>query len=102
MFQFHLFISILVLLTMNPTPAASNHPRLMADATDVTKAKQWLKDYAWYREIFNEHQAEIDRFLQHRPIFVSPVKQIYQYKMYLCPKHEVELLYEEFRPMPLT
>jgi hypothetical protein len=83
---------------MNQIFAASTHPRLMADAADVAKAKEWLKDYAWYREIFDERQAEIDRFLQNRPIFVSPVKQIYQYKMYTCPKHDVELLYEEFRP----
>ncbi len=99
--RFHapvLLTLILFCLLMNQAFASSDHPRLMADAADVAKAKQWLKDYAWYRELFDEHQAEIDRFLQHRPIFVSPVKQIYQYKMYTCPQHDVELLYEDFRP----
>jgi len=90
------FVSIFLL--MNQAFASSDHPRLMADAADIAQAKQWLKQYPWYREIFDEHQAEIDRFIQQRPIFVSPVKQIYQYKMYTCPQHEVELLYEEFRP----
>lgn len=89
---------ILFFLFMNQAFASSDHPRPMVDAADVAKAKQWRKDYAWSREIFDEHQTEIDRFMQRRPVFVSPVKQIYQYKMYTCPKHDVELLYEEFRP----
>ncbi|MDZ7292535.1 MAG: heparinase II/III family protein [candidate division KSB1 bacterium] len=90
--------ALLFFFNMNPSSAASDHPRLMADATDIANAKRWLKDHPWYREIFDEHQAEIDRFIRRRPLFVSPIKQIYQYKMYTCPKHDVELLYEEFRP----
>jgi hypothetical protein len=93
-----LFTLILFFLLMNQAFASPDHPRLMANAADIAQAKIWLKNYPWYRQIFDERQAEIDRFLQRRPIFVSPVKQIYQYKMYTCPKHDVELLYEEFRP----
>ena len=37
-------------------------------------------------------KKDADAFIQHRPIFVSPIKQTYEYKMYSCPKHDVELL----------
>lgn len=81
-----------------PLTAQRSHPRLMADAAEIDTARQWIKRYSWYRNLFDQHKAVIDRFLQRRPIFVSPVKQIYQYKMYTCPSHDVELLYEEFQP----
>ena len=74
------------------------HPRLLADSADILKAKAWMKEYDWYRKIIERHKSEIDKFLTRRPIYVSPVKQTYQYKMYTCPKHDVELLYEEFSP----
>ncbi len=75
-----------------------SHPRLMADSGEIAVARERMAQYPWYRNIFEAHKREIDRFLEHRPIFVSPVKQIYQYKMYTCPVHDVELLYETFRP----
>ncbi|MBF8247585.1 MAG: Alginate lyase domain-containing protein [Bacteroidetes bacterium] len=75
-----------------------SHPRLMADRTEIEKAKSFLKNYAWYRNVVEAHKRDVDRFIQKRPIFVSPVKQTYQYKMYSCPKHDVELLYEDSRP----
>lgn len=80
------------------TLAQRSHPRLIADSVEIKKAKGWLKEFAWYRNIIEAHKRDIDRFIQRRPIFVSPVKQTYQYKMYSCPKHDVELLYEENRP----
>ncbi|HLF20054.1 MAG TPA: heparinase II/III family protein, partial [Bacteroidota bacterium] len=78
--------------------AQRSHPRLMADSTEIERAKEWLKTYSWYRNIIEAHKRDVDRFIQKRPIFVSPVKQTYQYKMYSCPKHDVELLYEDNRP----
>ncbi|MBI3004037.1 MAG: heparinase II/III family protein [Ignavibacteriales bacterium] len=75
-----------------------SHPRLMADRAEIEKAKSFLKNYTWYRNIVEAHKRDVDRFIQKRPIFVSPVKQTYQYKMYSCPKHDVELLYEDTKP----
>jgi hypothetical protein len=95
---FVLGVMIFFVLGLAHVFSQSAHPRLMADAADVAKAQAWLKDYSWYRKIFEQNQKEIDRFLKQRPIHVSPVKQVYQYKMYTCPIHDVELLYEEFRP----
>jgi hypothetical protein len=74
------------------------HPRLLADSTDVARAKSWITRYSWYRMIFEENRRQIDRFIEHRPLHVSPVKQTYRYKMYTCPRHDVELTYEEFQP----
>jgi len=74
------------------------HPRLMADQAEIDTAKQWIKTYPWYRKTFEEHKREIDRFIAHGPIYVSPIKQTYQYQMYTCPKHLVELMYEVFKP----
>ena len=48
--------------------------------------------------LIESHKREIDRFIAHGPIYVSPLKQTYEYQMYTCPKHGVELLFEEFRP----
>lgn len=74
------------------------HPRLIADRADIERAQQWVKEHDWYRGIMEAHRRDVDRFIQKRPIFVSPIKQVYAYKMYSCPNHDVELLYEEFRP----
>jgi hypothetical protein len=70
----------------------------MADKAEIIRAREWIKQYGWYRSIFAQHQRDIDRFIRHGPIFVSPVKQTYQYKMYLCPKHDVDLIYDEYKP----
>jgi hypothetical protein len=75
-----------------------SHPRLLADSADVLRARQWIQDSPWYRSIVEEHRAAIEQFISRRPIYVSPVKQTYQYKMYSCPTHDVELLYEELSP----
>ena len=75
-----------------------SHPRLLADSTEIAYARQWMKQSPWYRSIIEEHKAEIDAFMSHRPIYVSPLKQTYQYKMYTCPTHDVELTYEYFSP----
>ncbi len=88
----------LIFLTFGSLMAKPSHPRLMADAADIAQAQRWYKQHSWYRKIFDQNQAEIDRFLKRRPIYVSPIKQTYQYKMYTCPKHDVELKYELFRP----
>jgi hypothetical protein len=93
-----LWIGLIVIVLNNPASSQLSHPRLMADKAEIVKARVWLKQYGWYRAIFDQHQKDIDRFIRHGSIFVSPVKQTYQYKMYLCPKHDVDLLYEEFRP----
>src|SRR5512140_1707422 len=75
-----------------------SHPRLMADKAEIDTAKQWVKQYPWYRSLFDEHKKEIDAFIAHGPVYVSPLKQTYVWDMYTCPKHRVELLYEEFKP----
>ena len=75
-----------------------SHPRLMTDRAGVDSAKKWIAEYPWYRNIFEQHKADIDRFIARRPVYVSPLKQTYVYQMYTCPKHGVELLYEDFRP----
>jgi hypothetical protein len=74
------------------------HPRLMTDRAGIDSAKKWIAEYPWYRNIFEQHRADIDRFIARRPVYVSPLKQTYVYQMYTCPKHGVELLFEEFRP----
>jgi hypothetical protein len=91
----------LLLLVLSVTPAGSqqrSHPRLMADQAELDTAKQWIKQYPWYRTLFEEHKKEIDAFIAHGPIYVSPLKQTYVWDMYTCPKHHVELLYETFKP----
>ncbi|HMK39030.1 MAG TPA: heparinase II/III family protein, partial [Bacteroidota bacterium] len=75
-----------------------SHPRLMTDEAGIDTARAWIKAYPWYGEIFALHRAEVDRFIARRPIFVSPLKQTYIFEMYTCPKHRVELMFEEFRP----
>lgn len=97
-FQKTSWLLLLLLLTFGSLMAQSSHPRLLADAKDVAQAKRWYQQHTWYRKLIDQNQAEIDRFLKRRPIYVSPIKQTYQYKMYTCPKHDVELKYELFRP----
>lgn len=70
----------------------------MADKADIEHAKQWMASHAWYRAIVEAHKRDCDRFMERKPVFISPVKQTYEYKMYTCPKHDVELLYEDGRP----
>ena len=79
-------------------PQELSHPRLMTDRAGIDSAKAWIRAYPWYREIFEQHRAEVDRFIARRPIFVSPLKQTFVFEMYTCPKHGVELMYEEFKP----
>ncbi len=95
-FQFVLWCCSVCALSTAAVPSA--HPRLMADSSEIARAKQWIGQYQWYRAIFDANRSTVDRFIQHGPIFVSPIKQTYQYQPYSCPKHDVELLYEEFRP----
>ncbi len=75
-----------------------SHPRLMTDRAGIDTARRWVGLYPWYRNIFEQHRAEIDRFIARRPVYVSPLKQTYVFQMYTCPRHGVELLYEELRP----
>ncbi len=75
-----------------------SHPRLMTDRAGIDTARNWIKSYPWYRNIVAQHRADIDRFIARRPVYVSPLKQTYVYQMYTCPRHGVELLFEEFRP----
>jgi hypothetical protein len=75
-----------------------SHPRLMTGTAGIDSARKWITTYPWYRSIVEQHRADIDRFIARRPVYVSPLKQTYMYQMYTCPKHGVELLYEEFRP----
>lgn len=89
---------LLAAIWISPTAGQLAHPRLMADQADIDRARAWIKAYPWYRQIFDEHKKEIDRFIAHGPVYVSPLKQTYQYQMYTCPKHGVELVYDEFKP----
>ena len=74
------------------------HPRLLTSAAGIDSAKKWITEYPWYRSIVTEHKNEIDAFIAHGPVYVSPIKQSYVYQMYTCPNHGIELLYEQFRP----
>jgi hypothetical protein len=94
----HLMLFCAILSGTSTLARAETHPRLMADATEIARAKQWIEQYPWYRSIYEANRATIDRFIAHGPIFVSPIKQTYQYQPYSCTKHDVDLLYEEFRP----
>ncbi len=76
----------------------STHPRLLADKNKIENAKNWIIKFPWYRKLFERQKKGIDSFLQKRPIYVSPLKQVYQYKMYACPNHDVELIYDEMSP----
>lgn len=98
--RFSLIATILFVLLLAAGSASGQrtHPRLMADQAEIERAREWIRDHAWYRQLFDEHRKEIDRFIAHGPITVSPLKQTYEYQMYTCPKHRVELLYDEFQP----
>ncbi len=94
---FYLTILFLLIPAVSFT-AERPHPRLMADQAEIDTAKKWMKMYPWYKYVFEEHKKEIDGFIAHGPIYVSPLKQTYQYQMYACPKHGVELVFEMFQP----
>ena len=78
--------------------AELTHPRLMTDQAGIDTAREWIKRYPWYRSIFDAHRREIDRLIAHGPIYVSPLKQTYVFQMYTCPKHGVELIFDEMSP----
>jgi hypothetical protein len=75
-----------------------SHPRLMTDRAGIDSARKWINADPWYRDIFEQHRADVDRFIARRPVYVSPLKQTYVFEMYTCPKHGVELMFEEFKP----
>lgn len=56
-----------------------------------------MRDHAWYRTIIERQKRVCDEFIR-RPVYVSPIKQVYEYKMYTCPKHDLELVYDETEP----
>src|SRR6266704_5376574 len=92
-------VSIFLVFCLSDSMGADRtHPRLMADPAEIDTAKKWIREYPWYRNIFEEHRKEIDQFIAHGPIYVSPIKQTYQYQMYTCPKHLVELTFEVYKP----
>ncbi len=70
----------------------------MASPAEIDTARRWVQTYPWYRSMFEAHKKEIDAFIAHGPIAVSPLKQTYVWDMYLCPKHRVELRYELYAP----
>jgi len=89
----------IVIATSLPALAGElTHPRLMTDQAGIDTAREWITRYPWYRSIFDAHRREIDRLIAHGPVYVSPLKQTYVYQMYTCPKHGVELLYDELSP----
>ncbi len=104
MFPSSLLAQTLLLFVLSAFVAACSlgaertHPRLMADQAEIDTAKKWIKMYPWYKFIFDEHKKEIDEFIAHGPVYVSPLKQTYQYQMYACPKHGGELMFEMFKP----
>jgi hypothetical protein len=96
-----LLAGALLLIAAGHTPVQGqerSHPRLLTDSSGIDSAKAWVARYPWYRAIVEEHRAEIDRFIDHGPVYVSPLKQTYVFQMYTCPKHGVELIYDEFSP----
>ena len=100
-FRFGSIALVLLVVALSVSRSSSQdrpHPRLMTVPAEIDTAKEWIKQYPWYRSLFEEHKKEIDAFIAHGPIYVSPLKQIYVWDMYTCPKHHVELLYEEFKP----
>ncbi|MGB6650378.1 MAG: sugar-binding protein [Bacteroidota bacterium] len=92
-------LTLFVVAFLTPAEAGERaHPRLMADQSEIDIAREWIKKYPWYRNIFEEHRREIDGFIAHGPVYVSPLKQTYQYQMYTCPVHDVGLMFEQFKP----
>jgi hypothetical protein len=73
------------------------HPKLLADKEDISRAKERIERYPWYARLYEKKKAEVDTFLQ-RPIYISPLKQAYEYPNYDCIKHNVQLKYEDDRP----
>jgi len=55
---------LLLVFAVSPAqPQQRSHPRLMADQAELDTAKQWIKQYPWYRSLFEEHKKEIDAFI---------------------------------------
>lgn len=93
------YLAVLVIACIAVSFAGERpHPRLMASQTELETAKKWLVQYPWYNNIFAAHTREIDAFIAHGPIYISPTKQTYQYQMYTCPKHGVELRFDLYQP----
>ncbi len=91
-------LGVLIPSSLFASDAHRSHPRLIADSVDIAQARAWMEESTWYRSIIHEHKAEIDSFIIRKPVFVSPIKQIYEFKMYTCPTHDVELIYDEASP----
>ncbi len=99
----HSLLVVLLLICCGTGPSSSRaqeriHPLLMASPAEIDTARRWVREYPWFRTIFEAHKKEIDAFIAHGPIFVSPLKQTYVWDMYLCPKHHVDLMYELYQP----
>ncbi|MHC5040332.1 MAG: hypothetical protein ACYTHM_23730, partial [Planctomycetota bacterium] len=75
----------------------ARHPCLIADASQIAKAKERLKTYPWYKKILTEKQEEIDKFIS-RPVYVSPIKQEWAYEAYDCPECKTGLIFDETKP----
>jgi len=75
----------------------TTHPKLLANRDDVDLAKERIEKYPWYARLYRKKKAGVDKFLE-RPIYISPLKQAYEYPNYDCVKHNVQLKYEEHSP----
>ncbi|MGA9364566.1 MAG: sugar-binding protein [Bacteroidota bacterium] len=75
----------------------TTHPKLLANNEDVDLAKERIKKYPWYASLYERKKAGVDEFLE-RPVYISPLKQAYEYPNYDCVKHNVQLKYEEHNP----
>jgi len=80
-----------------PLLETNSHPKLLADPQEVLQARRWIAQYPWYARFYEKKKAEVDRFLE-RPIYISPLKQAYEYPNYDCVKHNVHLTYDEHSP----
>jgi hypothetical protein len=82
-------------------PADSAHPCLLADSGDIAKAREWLKKYDWYREIYEAKKKEVDAFVS-RPIYVSPAKYQWTYQSYECEIDKSALAFDYYKPFEHT
>jgi len=73
------------------------HPKLLANRDDVNLAKERIEKYPWYARLYEKKKTGVDKFLE-RPIYISPLKQAYEYPNYDCVKHNVQLKFEEHSP----
>jgi len=75
------------------------HPCLEADSSEIAQAKENLKKYDWYNNIYLKEKEKADKFIsRERPIYVSPLKQEWSYEGYACPKDKTALEYDETKP----